>query len=47
MTLLNYVHYTVLAIIALLFVVGIISALKQSDKKMMFGMFLQQKLVDN
>jgi hypothetical protein len=40
MTLLNYVHYTVLAIIFLFFLLGLISALKQSDKKLMFGMLV-------
>jgi len=40
MTLLNYVHYTILAIVALLFLLGMIAALKQSDKKMMFSMLV-------
>lgn len=45
MTLLNYVHYIVLAIIALMFLVGIVSAMQQSDKKLMFGMVVSTMLV--
>jgi len=40
MTLLNYVHYIVLSVIAVLFLLGVISALRQSDKKMIFGMLV-------
>ena len=45
MTLLNYVHYGVLAIILLLFLLGVISSLRQSDKKMMFSMFFSVVVV--
>ena len=45
MTLLNYVHYTVLGIIGVLFLLGIISALRQSDKKMVFGMLITTFIV--
>ena len=45
MTLFNYVHYAVLAIIALLFLVGIISAVQQSDKKLMFGMLVSTVVI--
>jgi hypothetical protein len=45
MTLLNYVHYTVLGIISLFFLIGIISALRQSDKKLMFGMLVTSVVV--
>jgi len=45
MTLLNYVHYTILSIIALLFLVGILSAFRQADKKLLFGMLVSTTVI--
>jgi len=45
MTLLNYVHYVVLVIIALFFIAGLVSALRQSDKKLMFGMLVSSFII--
>ena len=45
MTLFNYVHYLALAVVALIFVLGIISALTQKDKKMVFGMLVSTVVV--
>ncbi len=45
MTLLNYVHYIALGVIALLFLLGVISSLRQSDKKMVFGMLVSTFVV--
>jgi len=45
MTLFNYVHYIVLSIIALFFIAGLVSSLRQSDQKLMFGMVVSTILV--
>lgn len=45
MTLFNYWHFTILGIVFLLFVGGVVSALNQKNKKMMFPMLLSTVLI--
>jgi len=45
MTLFNYVHYLSLGVVGLLFLLGMISAFNQKDKKMMFGMVISTSIV--
>ena len=45
MTLFNYVHYLAFGVIGLLFLLGMISAFTQKDKKMVLGMVISTTVV--
>lgn len=44
-TLFNYWHYTILAIILLIFIGGVISSFKQTNKKLVFPMLISVSLI--
>ena len=45
MTVLNYVHYIVFSVIALIFIFGLISSFRQKDKKIILGMLFSVTLI--